>query len=221
MVNLCQATQTTIIAPNPMLQGALLMQQMQGNMRSFGMAGQQFRQFFAASARSSLLGPVPMGMAIKSPMMGFPPARAFHPHARYYNNNTTPTTTTTTTVASSSSSLSFITNTLNTVSVCERALSAQDAASRQPDRKRDSEQMAAGSSDQPATSSTNEDKSETDGGVGEAEGPAQPSDEQLEEPAVKKQRTEGSEQCAVETVTVGDTDGDILSTDSNTEDSQA
>lgn len=30
MVNLCQATQTTIIAPNPMLQGALLMQQMQG-----------------------------------------------------------------------------------------------------------------------------------------------------------------------------------------------
>lgn len=31
MVNLCQATQTTIIAPNPMLQGAILMQQMQGN----------------------------------------------------------------------------------------------------------------------------------------------------------------------------------------------
>lgn len=29
MVNLCSATQT-IIAPNPMLQGALLMQQMQG-----------------------------------------------------------------------------------------------------------------------------------------------------------------------------------------------
>lgn len=30
MVNLCQATQTTILAPNPMLQGAILMQQMQG-----------------------------------------------------------------------------------------------------------------------------------------------------------------------------------------------
>lgn len=30
MVNLCQASQTAIIAPNPMLQGALLMQQMQG-----------------------------------------------------------------------------------------------------------------------------------------------------------------------------------------------
>lgn len=31
MVNLCSATQT-IIAPNPMLQGALLMQQMQGKL---------------------------------------------------------------------------------------------------------------------------------------------------------------------------------------------
>lgn len=71
-----------------------------GNMRGFGMGGQQFRQFFTPGSRSSLLGPVPMGMAIKSPMMGFPAARPFHPHARYYN---TPTT------ASSSSSASSIT----------------------------------------------------------------------------------------------------------------
>lgn len=53
------------------------------------MGGQQFRQFFTASTRSSLLGPVPMGMAIKSPIMGFPAARPFHPHARYYNNTVT------------------------------------------------------------------------------------------------------------------------------------
>ena len=33
MVNMCQATQTTIITPNPMLQGALLMQQMQGTIQ--------------------------------------------------------------------------------------------------------------------------------------------------------------------------------------------
>ena len=33
MVNMCQATQTTIIAPNPMLQGALLMQQLQGTIQ--------------------------------------------------------------------------------------------------------------------------------------------------------------------------------------------
>ncbi|XP_070845132.1 cdkn1a interacting zinc finger protein 1a isoform X2 [Chaetodon trifascialis] len=204
MVNLCQATQTTIIAPNPMLQGALLMQQMQGNMRGFGMGGQQFRQFFTAGTRSSLLGPVPMGMAIKSHIMGFPAARPFHPHARYYNN-------TATTAPSSSSSIT-----------------ATDAAARQPDRKRDSEQMAAGSAgDQPAASSTNEatDRSETDGAMGGVDGATQATEEQLEEPAVKKQRTEGSEepkQPIVETVTIADTDGDVLSSEcnSNTEDSQ-
>lgn len=51
------------------------------------MGGQQFHQFFTAGTRSSLLGPVPMGMAIKSHIMGFPAARPFHPHTRFYNNN--------------------------------------------------------------------------------------------------------------------------------------
>ncbi|TDH02069.1 hypothetical protein EPR50_G00169570 [Perca flavescens] len=202
MVNLCQATQTTILAPNPMLQGALLMQQMQGNMRAFGMAGQQFRQFFTARSRSSLLGPVPMGMAIKSPMMGFPAGRSFHPHARYYNNNNNNTTTTTTTTTASSSSSS---------------ITIADSAARQPDRKRDSEQMAAESTDnQPAANSTNEatDKTETDGAMGGIDEPTQPSEEQLEEPVVKKQRTEGSEeQCVVETI--ADADGEILSSECN------
>uniref|UniRef100_A0A672PT79 Cip1-interacting zinc finger protein-like n=1 Tax=Sinocyclocheilus grahami TaxID=75366 RepID=A0A672PT79_SINGR len=84
MVNLCSATQA-IIAPNPMLQGALLMQQMQaGGMRGFAMGGQQFPQFFTAGSRASLLGPVPMGVAIKTPHMGFP--RHFKPHTRYFTN---------------------------------------------------------------------------------------------------------------------------------------
>ncbi|XP_073696268.1 cdkn1a interacting zinc finger protein 1a [Garra rufa] len=84
MVNLCSATQT-IIAPNPMLQGALLMQQMQaGGMRGFAMGGQQFPQFFTAGSRASLLGPVPMGVAIKTPHMGF--QRHFTPHTRYFTN---------------------------------------------------------------------------------------------------------------------------------------
>ncbi|KAM9841055.1 cdkn1a interacting zinc finger protein 1a [Aulostomus maculatus] len=203
MVNLCQATQTTIISPNPMLQGALLMQQMQGNMRGFGMVGQQFRQFFTAANRSSLLGPVPMGMAIKSPIMGFPAARPFHPHARYYNNTST-----------ASTSASTITT---------------DAAARQPDRKRDSEQMAVGGGDdQPATSSTSEanDKTETDVIPGVMDGTQQSSEEQLEEPSVKRQRTEGSEepkeQNVAKRVTVVDTDGDVLSSEcnSNTDNSQ-
>uniref|UniRef100_A0A8C2FMH5 Cdkn1a interacting zinc finger protein 1a n=1 Tax=Cyprinus carpio TaxID=7962 RepID=A0A8C2FMH5_CYPCA len=83
MVNLCSATQT-ILAPNPMLQGALLMQQMQGGMRGFAMGGQQFPQFFTAGSRASLLGPVPMGVAIKTPHMGF--QRHFTPHTRYFTN---------------------------------------------------------------------------------------------------------------------------------------
>lgn len=163
---MCQMTQTTVIAPNPMLQSAMLMQQMQGNMRSFGMGGQQFRQFFTAGARSSLLGPVPMGMAIKSPIMGFPAARPFHPHSRFFN-------------ASPSSSSSS---------------STTDA--RQTDRKRDSEQMAAGSADnQPAAANSAveaTDETPTDGAV-EGEN-SQISEEQLEEPVTKRQKTEGSEQ---------------------------
>ncbi|KAI1900569.1 hypothetical protein AGOR_G00051270 [Albula goreensis] len=85
MVSLCSTSQATIIAANPMLQGALLMQQMQGNMRGFPMGGQQFAQFFSAGSRPSLLGPAPMGVAIKSPHVGFPP-RHFHPHTRFYNH---------------------------------------------------------------------------------------------------------------------------------------
>lgn len=146
MVNLCQATQTTIIAPNPMLQGALLMQQMQGtaglicsrntnhhfcfhcvliliiiychagNMRGFGMGGQQFRQFFAASNRSSLLGPVPMGMAIKSPIMGFPAARPFHPHTRFFNNNIAAAAAATTSYSSGFVTTTVITTIIKAIS---------------------------------------------------------------------------------------------------------
>ncbi|XP_041706812.1 uncharacterized protein LOC121541673 [Coregonus clupeaformis] len=157
MVNL--ATQATIIAPNPMLQGALMMQQMQGSMRGFTASGQQFTQFFAAGARSSLLGPVPMGMSIKNPHMGFP-ARHYHPHTRYYNNNNN-----------------------------------NDYSSRHPDRKR--EQRAVGSTDnQPAASRTlPNDKTLKGGGVGGPDGKAQPSVQpEPKEPALKKQRTEGSEE---------------------------
>ena len=56
-----------------------------GNMRGFAMGRQQFQQFFQAGSRSSLLGPVPMGVAIKSPHMGYAP-RHYNPHARYMNN---------------------------------------------------------------------------------------------------------------------------------------
>uniref|UniRef100_A0A4W4GF86 Matrin-type domain-containing protein n=1 Tax=Electrophorus electricus TaxID=8005 RepID=A0A4W4GF86_ELEEL len=171
MVNLCSATQT-IIAPNPMLQGALLMQQMQGNMRSFAIGGQQFQQFFAAGSRSSILGPVPLGVAIKTPHMGFPP-RHFHPHARYFNN---------------------------------------DFQSRQPDRKRESEQrLAVGPDSQLGPSSSRGACPEShptkslhllrltivslwavDEVAVAADVSSQSSSQQTDEPAGKKPRTEGS-----------------------------
>ncbi|XP_030004422.1 cdkn1a interacting zinc finger protein 1a isoform X2 [Sphaeramia orbicularis] len=217
MVNLCQATQTTIITPNPMLQGALLMQQMQGNMRGFAMGGQQFRQFFAAGTRSSLLGPVPMGVAIKSPMMGFPAARPFHPHVRYYNNNNNTATTTAPSSSSSSSSTST---------------STTDITGRPSDRKRDGEQMAAESSnDQPEASTSTEanEKTETDNAAAGGEGSTLPSEETLGEPVVKKPRTEGpedpKEQSVVETQTVPvaetvplvEADGELLSSECNSQ----
>ncbi|XP_064798827.1 cip1-interacting zinc finger protein-like isoform X3 [Oncorhynchus masou masou] len=152
------ATRASIMAPNPMLQGAIMMQQMQGSMQGFAaVSGQQFTQFFAAGARSSLMGPVPMGMSIKNPHMGFP-ARHYHPHSRYYNNN-------------------------------------NDYGSRQPDRKRENEQRALGSTfSRPAASRTageTNDKALKDGGVGGPDGQAQPSVQpEPEEPALKKQRTE-------------------------------
>ncbi|XP_033846126.1 cdkn1a interacting zinc finger protein 1a [Periophthalmus magnuspinnatus] len=195
MVNLCQTTQTTIIAPNPMLQGALLMQQMQGNMRGFGMGGQQFRQFFAAGARSSLLGPVPMGVAIKSPMMGFPPARPVYPPVRYYNNNSSA-------VPGSSAASS----------------SATDVVARQSEKKRDIEQVTQDlTEDQPGPSTATE--------ANEAGHTANPieddgcciiSEEQLEEPVIKKQKTQGFEVTREQPVVcAAEADCEILSSDSS------
>ncbi|XP_051523557.1 uncharacterized protein LOC127423348 isoform X3 [Myxocyprinus asiaticus] len=150
MVNLCSATQT-IIAPNPMLQGALLMQQMQaGSMRGFAMGGQQFPQFFTPGSRTSLLGPVPMGVAIKTPHMGFP--RHFTPHARYFSN---------------------------------------DYQSRQPDRKRESEHKSAVSNDSQSEASSSR---AADEAAGVADPGCQSSSEPLDEPAAKKQKTDGSEE---------------------------
>ncbi|KAJ8401561.1 hypothetical protein AAFF_G00378780 [Aldrovandia affinis] len=86
MISMCSTSQATIMAANPMLQGALLMQQMQGNLQGFAVRGQQFAQFFSARSRSSLLGPAPMGVAINSPHMRVPP-RHFHSHTRHYNQD--------------------------------------------------------------------------------------------------------------------------------------
>lgn len=54
-----------------MLQRALLMQQMQGNLRGFNMTAPALQQFFPQATRHSLLGPPPVGVSLK-PRLGFP-----------------------------------------------------------------------------------------------------------------------------------------------------
>lgn len=161
------------------------------------MGGQQFRQFFAAGTRSSLLGPVPMGMAMKSPMMGFPAARPYHPHARYYNSGTAAPAASAAPPSAAPSVAS--------------SSSTSDSAARPPDRKRDSDQLAAGSADdQPAAASSTaeaSDKALTDGAVGAVDEPTVIPDEQ-DEPAVKKQRTEGEDKSKEPTVVKTSTSAD-------------
>ncbi|TRY57180.1 hypothetical protein DNTS_003267 [Danionella cerebrum] len=164
MVNLCSATQA-IIAPNPMLQGALLMQQMQGSMRGFPMGAQQFPQFFAAGSRASLLGPVPVGVTIKSPHVGF--ARHFPPHPRYF-----------------SSAQEFQTHPSDRKRENEQKTSSQSEAS-----SSQSEQSRSNSKTEPSTSSSISSQSVTSSRGGNVD-PGSQSDE----PAAKKHRTQTSEE---------------------------
>ncbi|XP_066568950.1 cdkn1a interacting zinc finger protein 1a isoform X2 [Amia ocellicauda] len=168
MVNLCSATQATLIGPNPMLQGALLMQQMQGNLRGFAVGGQQFPQFFSAGTRTSLLGPAPMGVAIKTPHMGFPP-RHFHPHNRHYNKD----------------------------------------FARIPERKRENEQRPQTSGELRQEGSSGGEPSDRtatrEDSAAVPDGQSQPPARLLEEPATKRQRTEGCEEQMEETSVPGET----------------
>lgn len=123
-------------------------------MRGFAMGGQQFPQFFAAGSRSSLLGPVPMGVAIKTPHMGFAPL-PFNPHARFVNN---------------------------------------DYNSRHQDRKREIDHRPAGTSDGQIGGSASKDE----GSVAVADAGSEVTNQQVDEPALKKPRTDGLERVAAD-----------------------
>ncbi|XP_070298655.1 uncharacterized protein [Salvelinus sp. IW2-2015] len=62
MIYLCPVPRASLLATNPMLQGALLMQQpMRGNMRGLAMgSGLPFTSFLSEGTRQSLLGPAPI-----------------------------------------------------------------------------------------------------------------------------------------------------------------
>ncbi|XP_060107233.1 cip1-interacting zinc finger protein [Heteronotia binoei] len=73
MLNLRAANQASLLNANPMLQRALLVQQMQGNLRGFNMAAAPvLQQFFPQATRHSLLGPPPIGVSLKPARLAFP-----------------------------------------------------------------------------------------------------------------------------------------------------
>ncbi|XP_048821677.1 cip1-interacting zinc finger protein isoform X4 [Lagopus muta] len=72
MLSLRAANQPSLLNANPMLQRALLMQQMQGNLRGFNMTAPALQQFFPQATRHSLLGPPPVGVSLKPTRLGFP-----------------------------------------------------------------------------------------------------------------------------------------------------
>uniref|UniRef100_A0A096M0W6 Cdkn1a interacting zinc finger protein 1a n=1 Tax=Poecilia formosa TaxID=48698 RepID=A0A096M0W6_POEFO len=208
MVNLCQTTQTTLIAPNPMLQSAILMQQMQGagNMRGFGMGGQQFRQFFTAGARSSLLGPVPMGMAIKSPIMGFPAARAFHPHTRFFNATASSSSSSSSTSATVITKESFLNVSVSVKLLIYECREQQGWHFNVFHNKENAKLIVT--------------KFRQNGAVGGEN--SQTSEEQLEEPVSKRQKTEGrseepKEQHVTESVTTAQSESNSNTVDTQSE----
>ncbi|KAG8554894.1 hypothetical protein GDO81_003928 [Engystomops pustulosus] len=73
MLNLRAATPARLLNTHPMIQRALLMQQMQGNLRGLSMVAPPMPPFFTAAARHSILGIPPMGVTVKAPGMAFPP----------------------------------------------------------------------------------------------------------------------------------------------------
>ncbi|XP_064420436.1 cip1-interacting zinc finger protein isoform X2 [Latimeria chalumnae] len=86
LMNLRPPNQAPMLGGNPMLQRALLLRQMQGNMRGFSMAAPGFQQFFPQAARHSLLGPPPVGVQLKNPRLGFPNL-PFQQQNRPYNKD--------------------------------------------------------------------------------------------------------------------------------------
>uniref|UniRef100_A0A8C5Q0L9 Matrin-type domain-containing protein n=1 Tax=Leptobrachium leishanense TaxID=445787 RepID=A0A8C5Q0L9_9ANUR len=83
MLNLTAANQARLMNTHPVLQRALLMQQMQGNLRGLGMGAPPMPHFFSAAARQSILGTPPMGVNVKAPRMAFP-GLPFQQHHRMF-----------------------------------------------------------------------------------------------------------------------------------------
>ncbi|XP_039177492.1 cip1-interacting zinc finger protein [Crotalus tigris] len=86
MLTLQAPSPASLLNANPMLQRALLLQQMQGNLRGFNVAtAPVLQQFFPQATRHSLLGPPPV--SLKPPHLGFPAALPFHRQTRPFRKD--------------------------------------------------------------------------------------------------------------------------------------
>ncbi|XP_029467453.1 cip1-interacting zinc finger protein isoform X2 [Rhinatrema bivittatum] len=83
LLNLQATSQATLLNANPMLQQALLLQHMQGNVRGFNINSPALQQIFPLATGPSLLGSPPMGISMKTPRLSFP----FQLQNRMYQKN--------------------------------------------------------------------------------------------------------------------------------------
>ncbi|XP_072344916.1 uncharacterized protein [Scyliorhinus torazame] len=70
-LNIGPAAQPSLISPNPMLQRALIMQQMQGSLHGYSMATPGLPPFFPPGSRASILGTPPLGIQLQTPRIRF------------------------------------------------------------------------------------------------------------------------------------------------------
>ncbi|KAJ1133742.1 hypothetical protein NDU88_000218 [Pleurodeles waltl] len=83
MMSLRATSRATILSPNPMLQQALFMQHMQGNMRGFALGPAPAMPQFFTHPRHSIMRTPPIGISMKPPRLGFP-AMSFQPQNRMF-----------------------------------------------------------------------------------------------------------------------------------------
>ncbi|XP_078282546.1 uncharacterized protein LOC144608530 isoform X2 [Rhinoraja longicauda] len=70
-LNLHPSSQASLLNPNPMLQRALIMQQMQGGLHGYSMPTPGLQPFFPPGSRASILGTPPLGIQLQTPRIRF------------------------------------------------------------------------------------------------------------------------------------------------------
>ncbi|XP_072096437.1 uncharacterized protein [Mobula birostris] len=70
-INLHPPSQASLLNPNPMLQRALIMQQMQGGLPGYNMSTPGLQPFFPTGSRASILGTPPLGIQLPAPRIRF------------------------------------------------------------------------------------------------------------------------------------------------------